>query len=82
MVELAALDDADVELLQRLIREHEEKTVSPRAPGHPGAVGSSSCRCSGRWRPKGAEAGGRDAGGLSADADRAGSPELVRERSA
>ena len=31
MVELAALDDEDVELLQRLIREHEEKTVSPRA---------------------------------------------------
>ena len=31
MVELAELDDADVELLQRLIREHEEKTASPRA---------------------------------------------------
>jgi glutamate synthase (NADPH/NADH) large chain/glutamate synthase (ferredoxin) len=31
MVELSALDAADVELLRRLIREHEEKTVSARA---------------------------------------------------
>ena len=31
MVELAPLDDVDVALLQRLIREHEEKTASPRA---------------------------------------------------
>ncbi len=31
MVELPALDDADLALLQRLIREHEEKTASPRA---------------------------------------------------
>ena len=31
MVELAALDDVDLALLQRLIREHEEKTASPRA---------------------------------------------------
>ncbi|HET9038738.1 MAG TPA: glutamate synthase large subunit, partial [Gemmatimonadales bacterium] len=31
MVELSALDDTDLALLQRLIREHEEKTASPRA---------------------------------------------------
>jgi glutamate synthase domain-containing protein 2/glutamate synthase domain-containing protein 1/glutamate synthase domain-containing protein 3 len=31
MVELAELDGDDVELLRRLIREHEEKTVSARA---------------------------------------------------
>jgi glutamate synthase (ferredoxin) len=31
MVELAGLDAEDVELLQKLIREHEEKTVSVRA---------------------------------------------------
>jgi glutamate synthase (ferredoxin) len=31
MVEISALDDADLALLQRLIREHEEKTASPRA---------------------------------------------------
>jgi glutamate synthase domain-containing protein 3 len=31
MVELPPLDDADLALLQRLIREHEEKTASPRA---------------------------------------------------
>jgi glutamate synthase (ferredoxin) len=31
MVDLATLDEQDVELLQRLIHEHEEKTVSPRA---------------------------------------------------
>jgi glutamate synthase domain-containing protein 3 len=31
MVEVASLDDEDVGLLQRLIREHEEKTASPRA---------------------------------------------------
>ena len=31
MVETSALDDADLALLQRLIREHEEKTASPRA---------------------------------------------------
>jgi glutamate synthase domain-containing protein 3 len=31
MVELAPLDDADLALLQRLIREHEEQTASPRA---------------------------------------------------
>jgi len=31
MVELADLDSADMELLRRLIREHEEKTVSARA---------------------------------------------------
>jgi glutamate synthase (ferredoxin) len=31
MAELSELDDADVALLQRLIREHEEKTASPRA---------------------------------------------------
>jgi glutamate synthase (NADPH/NADH) large chain/glutamate synthase (ferredoxin) len=31
MVELANLDSEDVELLQKLIREHEEKTVSARA---------------------------------------------------
>jgi glutamate synthase domain-containing protein 3 len=31
MVELSTLDDADLRLLQRLIREHEEKTASPRA---------------------------------------------------
>jgi glutamate synthase (ferredoxin) len=31
MVEAGPLDQEDVELLQRLIREHEEKTVSPRA---------------------------------------------------
>ena len=31
MVELAPLDEADVALLQRLVREHEEKTASPRA---------------------------------------------------
>jgi glutamate synthase (ferredoxin) len=31
MVELSQLDDEDVELLQKLIREHEEKTVSARA---------------------------------------------------
>jgi glutamate synthase (ferredoxin) len=31
MVELSALDDADLAVLQRLIREHEEKTASPRA---------------------------------------------------
>jgi glutamate synthase domain-containing protein 3 len=31
MVELAELDESDLALLQRLIREHEEKTASPRA---------------------------------------------------
>ncbi|MGH7535807.1 MAG: glutamate synthase-related protein, partial [Gemmatimonadales bacterium] len=31
MVELAEMDEDDVELLRRLIHEHEEKTVSPRA---------------------------------------------------
>jgi glutamate synthase domain-containing protein 2/glutamate synthase domain-containing protein 1/glutamate synthase domain-containing protein 3 len=31
MVELAELDESDIALLQRLIREHEEKTASPRA---------------------------------------------------
>jgi glutamate synthase domain-containing protein 3 len=31
MVELADLDEGDLALLQRLIREHEEKTASPRA---------------------------------------------------
>ena len=31
LVELCNLDDEDVEVLRRLIREHEEKTVSPRA---------------------------------------------------
>jgi glutamate synthase domain-containing protein 2/glutamate synthase domain-containing protein 3 len=31
MVELADMEDQDEELLRRLIREHEEKTVSPRA---------------------------------------------------
>ncbi len=31
MVELAEMEEQDVELLRRLIREHEEKTVSPRA---------------------------------------------------
>jgi glutamate synthase domain-containing protein 3 len=31
MVELGTLDDTDLTLLQRLIREHEEKTASPRA---------------------------------------------------
>ncbi len=31
MVEVTATDEQDLELLQRLIREHEEKTVSPRA---------------------------------------------------
>jgi glutamate synthase (ferredoxin) len=31
MVEVGELDPEDIELLQRLIREHEEKTVSPRA---------------------------------------------------
>jgi glutamate synthase (ferredoxin) len=31
MVDLSAPDDADLALLQRLIREHEEKTASPRA---------------------------------------------------
>ena len=31
MVELAELDERDVELLRRLVREHEERTASPRA---------------------------------------------------
>jgi glutamate synthase domain-containing protein 3 len=31
MVEVASLDSADSDLLQRLVREHEEKTASPRA---------------------------------------------------
>jgi len=31
MVEVAELDDTDSLVLQRLIREHEEKTASPRA---------------------------------------------------
>jgi glutamate synthase (ferredoxin) len=31
MVEISALDDADLAVLQRLIREHEEKTASARA---------------------------------------------------
>ena len=31
LVELDDLDDEDVDVLRRLIREHEEKTVSPRA---------------------------------------------------
>ena len=31
MVEAAELDDEDVEVLHRLVREHEEKTASPRA---------------------------------------------------
>ena len=31
MVDVASLDVEDAELLQRLIHEHEEKTVSPRA---------------------------------------------------
>jgi glutamate synthase (NADPH/NADH) large chain/glutamate synthase (ferredoxin) len=31
MVELAPLDEADITLLHRLVRDHEEKTASPRA---------------------------------------------------
>ena len=31
MVELSALDETDLALLHRLVREHEEKTASPRA---------------------------------------------------
>jgi glutamate synthase domain-containing protein 3 len=31
MVELSELDGRDVELLHRLVREHEERTASPRA---------------------------------------------------
>jgi glutamate synthase domain-containing protein 3 len=31
MVELTDLDERDVELLRRLVREHEERTSSPRA---------------------------------------------------
>ncbi|MBA3317866.1 MAG: glutamate synthase large subunit, partial [Gemmatimonadales bacterium] len=31
MVELADLDERDIELLRRLVREHEERTASPRA---------------------------------------------------
>jgi glutamate synthase domain-containing protein 3 len=31
LVQLGELDSEDLELLQRLIREHEEKTASPRA---------------------------------------------------
>ncbi|HEY7482323.1 MAG TPA: glutamate synthase large subunit [Gemmatimonadales bacterium] len=31
MVELAGLDERDIELLHRLVREHEERTASPRA---------------------------------------------------
>jgi glutamate synthase domain-containing protein 3 len=31
LVELTELDDRDADVLQRLIREHEERTVSPRA---------------------------------------------------
>jgi glutamate synthase domain-containing protein 3 len=31
LVELTDLDERDVELLQRLVREHEERTASPRA---------------------------------------------------
>jgi glutamate synthase domain-containing protein 3 len=31
MVEVSALDEDDLALLQRLVREHEEKTASPRA---------------------------------------------------
>ena len=31
MVELTELEEADVELLHRLVREHEERTASPRA---------------------------------------------------
>jgi glutamate synthase (ferredoxin) len=31
MVELSALEERDVELLHRLVREHEERTASPRA---------------------------------------------------
>jgi glutamate synthase domain-containing protein 3 len=31
MVELTALDEPDIALLRRLVREHEEKTASPRA---------------------------------------------------
>ena len=31
MVELTALDEPDIALLHRLVREHEEKTASPRA---------------------------------------------------
>jgi glutamate synthase domain-containing protein 3 len=31
MVETSALEEEDIELLRRLVREHEEKTASPRA---------------------------------------------------
>jgi glutamate synthase domain-containing protein 3 len=31
MVEVTDLDEADLTVLQRLVREHEEKTASPRA---------------------------------------------------
>jgi glutamate synthase domain-containing protein 3 len=31
MVEVASLDSEDIALLHRLVREHEEKTASPRA---------------------------------------------------
>jgi glutamate synthase domain-containing protein 3 len=31
LVKLDDLDDLDIEVLRRLVREHEEKTVSPRA---------------------------------------------------
>jgi glutamate synthase domain-containing protein 3 len=31
MVQVEPLDEQDADVLQRLVREHEEKTVSPRA---------------------------------------------------
>ena len=48
----ADLDERDVELLHRLMREHEEQTASPRARTIL-VQWESSCRCSGRLRPRG-----------------------------
>ena len=48
MVDLERLEEQDVELLRRLIQEHEEKTVSPRARNIL-VQWDEFCRCSGRW---------------------------------
>ena len=72
MVDVTAMDEQDLELVERLIREHEEKTASPRArtilvqwQDFAAALSEGGANGCGGSR-------GRGAGGVSADAGGAG----------
>ena len=65
MVELSQLDDEDVELLRKLIREHEEKTVSATRPKHSGAVGRIPAAVPEDHAQGSGGRGSRDAAGVS-----------------